>query len=449
MANEKPVMVEGLWKRYGLPPSYFSRGAAYNFARQLYYTRNPLKAYQWMKEKYRSPERVGGHWPLKDISFEMEKGEILGILGRNGTGKSTLLKILAGITPPSFGRVEVRGRSFAMIQLSAGLHRELTGRENARVLSTVMGLTGDEIKEKIKKVEEFCELGPWFDRVVRTYSTGMLGRLGFGVAINVDADILFIDEVLAVGDLVFQRKCLTEMERLYSSGKTIIFVSHSPQLVARICNKVMVIHNGGIHFLGDTQEGIKDYEKLIRDSEQRDLSGKPEGSPEEVEFDFGEIRYHSAELLVNGQPQTEIKAGDPVEIRLRFRVEEDLEKAAIVLKIDDVQNRTLVWYDLKRKDIKAGEYEIVHKIDQMWLIPATYDLRFEAAVGQVQRKSLRVYKALTFSVTGPTLLRGIVHPPAEWEWRPAEGPPPPIKKTPKQDPEPLFGADEIIETVDI
>jgi ABC-type polysaccharide/polyol phosphate transport system ATPase subunit len=145
---------------------------------------------------------------------------MLGIIGLNGSGKSTLLKVLSGTTPPNYGNVKVDGRLFSMIELSAGMNLELTGRENCRLLGAVMGFTPQEIAQHIPAIEEFCELGDWFDRPIRTYSSGMHARLGFGVAMNVDADIILIDEVLAVGDVVFQKKCMRAIDAFSKKGKS-------------------------------------------------------------------------------------------------------------------------------------------------------------------------------------------------------------------------------------
>jgi len=189
MKDEVIIKVEHLWKQYGLPmPRIVKR------------LRQDLKS-----KSLSSP--VLDHWALKDVSFEVKKGETLGIIGPNGAGKSTLLKVLAGVTPATRGKVKFKGKIFPMIELNAGIHPELTGQENVRLLGAIMGLSRLDIEEKLPAIKEFTELGEWFNTPVRKYSSGMMARLGFGVAMNVDADLLLVDEVLAVGDLRFQRKC--------------------------------------------------------------------------------------------------------------------------------------------------------------------------------------------------------------------------------------------------
>jgi ABC-type polysaccharide/polyol phosphate transport system ATPase subunit len=237
MTDDTVIKVDGLWKRYGLPlPGFVRQGR--HWLRSLRNDRSPAPLLP------SSPAPQDGPWSLRDVSFEVKRGETLGIIGRNGAGKSTLLKVLAGVTPPTRGKVEVRGRVFPMIELNAGLHSELTGRENVRLLGAVMGFSRQEIEAKMPEIEEFCELEEWFDRPVRMYSSGMLARLGFGVAMNVDADVLLVDEVLAVGDLAFQRRCYGRMEALHRDGVTTLFVSHSIRQVERLCERALLLDKG-------------------------------------------------------------------------------------------------------------------------------------------------------------------------------------------------------------
>ncbi len=190
MSDDVVIRIEGLWKRYGLPlPAVIRKG--WNLVRHGH---------------LESGNGDHGPWALRDVNLEVRRGETVGIVGRNGAGKSTLLKVLAGVTAPTRGRVEIRGRIFPMIELNAGLHMELTGRENVRLLGAVMGLSRREMESRLPDIEEFTELGVWFDKPVRTYSTGMLGRLGFGVAVNIESDVVLIDETFAVGDLKFQKQ---------------------------------------------------------------------------------------------------------------------------------------------------------------------------------------------------------------------------------------------------
>jgi lipopolysaccharide transport system ATP-binding protein len=196
---------------------------------------------------------------LRDVSFEVYKGETLGIIGRNGAGKSTILGLIAGVLKSSRGSVIVKGKASALLELGAGFHPELTGRENILLNGVILGLTRAEVLKKLDEIIEFSELGEFIDQPIRVYSSGMLARLGFSVVAHLDPDILLIDEILVVGDADFQKKCLNKMEGFKKNGVTIVFVSHSMPDVERICNRVMWIEDHTVKMLGKPEEIIHAY----------------------------------------------------------------------------------------------------------------------------------------------------------------------------------------------
>jgi lipopolysaccharide transport system ATP-binding protein len=196
---------------------------------------------------------------LKDISFKVHKGETLGIIGRNGAGKSTLLGLMAGVLKPSAGGITVKGRVAPLLELGSGFHPELTGRENIMLNGVLLGLTRAEVLKKIKEIIAFSELEEFIDQPIRVYSSGMLARLGFSVVAHLDPDILLIDEILAVGDQEFQKKCIDTMMSFKKSGVTIVFVSHSMPDVNRICDRVMWIENRTVKMLGRPGETVEVY----------------------------------------------------------------------------------------------------------------------------------------------------------------------------------------------
>lgn len=200
---------------------------------------------------------------LKDVSFEVYKGETLGIVGRNGAGKSTILGLIAGVLKPSGGRIIVKGQASALLELGAGCHPELTGRENIMLNGIILGLTRAQILRKLDEIIEFSELGEFIDQPIRVYSSGMLARLGFSVVAHLDPDILLIDEILAVGDAEFQKKCMDKMMTFKKSGVTIIFVSHSMEDVKKICDRTLWIENHSAKMIGKTDNIIKQYTKTI------------------------------------------------------------------------------------------------------------------------------------------------------------------------------------------
>jgi ABC-2 type transport system ATP-binding protein/lipopolysaccharide transport system ATP-binding protein len=203
-------------------------------------------------------------WALRGVSFDIFPGEALGLIGRNGSGKSTLLKIIAGIYAPTSGKVRLsNGRVGTMIELGVGFHPELTGEENIYLGSSIYGLNRKEIDKIYPNVVDFSELDSFMDTPVKNYSSGMQARLGFALAVNLDPDILLVDEILAVGDEAFQRKCMARMEQFRSAGKTIVFVSHSPEDVRKICDRACVLDFGSMVFLGKTEEAIDRYHALL------------------------------------------------------------------------------------------------------------------------------------------------------------------------------------------
>lgn len=198
---------------------------------------------------------------LKNISFKLNRGETLAIIGQNGAGKSTILGLIAKVLKPTSGRVLVRGRVVGLLELSAGFHPDLTGYENIILNGILLGMTKKEILSKVNEIIEFSELKEFIYQPIRTYSSGMLARLGFSVAINVPADILLVDEVLAVGDINFQKKCYKKIEELKNKDTTIIFVSHDLEAVVKICSRCILLHQGEIIKDGNTYEVVEYYKK--------------------------------------------------------------------------------------------------------------------------------------------------------------------------------------------
>ena len=198
---------------------------------------------------------------LKDINLEIKKGETVALIGVNGSGKSTLLKLLTKIIYPNSGKIEIKGKLTSLLELGAGFHPDFSGRENIYFNASIFGLNKAEIDRRIDKIIEFSELGDYIDNPIRTYSSGMYMRLAFAVAINVDADILLIDEILAVGDQHFQEKCLNKMKELKKEGKTMVFVSHSMSSVEFLCDRAIWLYNGKIKADGNTKEVVKEYLK--------------------------------------------------------------------------------------------------------------------------------------------------------------------------------------------
>ncbi|MCM6142090.1 ABC transporter ATP-binding protein [Klebsiella pneumoniae] len=196
---------------------------------------------------------------IEDISFQVNKGESVALIGRNGAGKSTSLGLVAGVLKPSKGEVKVKGRVASMLELGGGFHPELTGRENIKLNATLLGLRRKEVNKRLEDIIEFSELGDFIDEPIRVYSSGMLAKLGFSVISQVDPDVLIIDEVLAVGDIAFQRKCMKTINDFKARGVTILFVSHNMEDVKKICDKVIWVENHRLKAMGDADPVVEQY----------------------------------------------------------------------------------------------------------------------------------------------------------------------------------------------
>ncbi|MGQ9513369.1 ABC transporter ATP-binding protein [Thermodesulfitimonas sp.] len=237
------VEITGLWKKFRV---YHDR--AYSLKERLIF---------WHRG------RTDEFWALKNVNLTIPRGATVGLIGRNGSGKSTLLKIISRILYPTRGTVKVNGRVSTLLELGAGFHPDFTGIENIFLNASILGLTRKEIKERLADIIAFSELGDFIYNPVRTYSSGMYMRLGFAVAVHVDAEILLVDEVLAVGDLAYQEKCLDRIRELRKRGVTIIFVTHDPQQVEELCNLAVWLDKGEIRFIGPAKEAAQTYAAFI------------------------------------------------------------------------------------------------------------------------------------------------------------------------------------------
>lgn len=217
---------------------------------------NPLSRIHDVDHGNRDGEEI---WALKDISFAVEQGEVLGIIGRNGAGKSTLLKILSRVTAPTGGRIRVRGRVASLLEVGTGFHPDLTGRENVYLNGAILGMNKRETERKFDEIVSFAEVEKFIDTPVKRYSSGMYVRLAFAVAAHLDPEILVVDEVLAVGDAEFQKKCLGKMNDVASQGRTVLFVSHNMASISNLCTKGVLLHGGGIVLHGDVEDAISKY----------------------------------------------------------------------------------------------------------------------------------------------------------------------------------------------
>lgn len=252
------IKVEGLWKEYTVSTARQQHGTFYDLLSHSLKT--PLRRLRSLGGAADEAERF---WAMRDVNFEIQPGEVVGVIGRNGAGKSTLLKILSRITAPTGGRIEVRGRLASLLEVGTGFHPELSGRENIFLNGAILGMTRGEVARKFDEIVAFAEVEKFIDTPVKRYSSGMYVRLAFAVAAHLETDVLLVDEVLAVGDAAFQRKSLGKMGDIAKTGRTVLFVSHNLGAVRNLCSHALLFETGRLTFNGPVQEGLALYERAF------------------------------------------------------------------------------------------------------------------------------------------------------------------------------------------
>lgn len=378
-----------------------------------------------LKERilFRNRNRYEERWVLDDVSFEVKQGEAIGLIGHNGCGKSTTLKLLTRIMYPDSGSIELRGRVSSLIELGAGFHPDMSGRENIYTNASIFGLTKKEIDERLNDIIEFSEMEPFLDNPVRTYSSGMYMRLAFSVAINVNADILLIDEILAVGDVNFQAKCFNKLREIKAQGTTIVIVSHSMGQIEQICDRSIWIHEGKIKAEGNPREIDKDYLDFMGQKRQEiaEQSQKKDEAktmvPEEIETRaeaeekkrWGNGRARFRGVCMSGKQsdrQRVFATEESVKIRMNYKVKQKVQDAVFgigIFRDDGVQcygTNTRI-EQFKRFDLdKDGE--VVVNIEKLSLLPGKYtlDVAIESDMATPvdyfrQAYSFEVYSSLT------------------------------------------------------
>ena len=319
----------------------------------------------------RSPE---SHWALKDVSFEIRPGEIVGVIGRNGAGKSTLLKILSRITEPSSGRVELRGRVGSLLEVGTGFHPELTGRENIYLNGAILGMSGREIARQFDAIVAFAEIDQFLDTPVKRYSSGMYVRLAFAVAAHVMPETLLIDEVLAVGDAGFQKKCLGKMSEVARQGRTILFVSHNIAAVEGLCRTGILLEDGRLAESGPVASVLRRYMQSLQEP-IRPLGEADDGAP---------VSFKSVELLRGGTERTEtLQTGDAVTVRVQLELRKPQKGIFLGVGLLDDWGRVVCAFHSREAGMTFG-----HKLDgllkldvdipQLLLLPGLLHVRLIA-----------------------------------------------------------------------
>jgi len=361
--SELAIQVEGISKRY-----YLGEGGQFRY----------LALRDVIAQALRAPTRIfqsgngassgagsGEMWALKDVSLEVKPGQVVGLIGRNGAGKTTLLKILTRITKPTSGRARVWGRVGSLLEVGTGFHPELTGRENVFLSGAILGMTKKEIQRKFDDIVAFAEVEKFLDTPAKHYSTGMYTRLAFAVAAHLEPEVLLVDEVLAVGDLQFQKKCLGKMKEVSEGGRTVVLVSHQMNQIRRLCEKVAWMDNGQVARFGPASEVVGAYEAAMtsRDGTNGRLQGNFKGKARFVQWQIVEPK---------GEQPNVLESFEPVKVRFRVQVNRPLRMVHHGITIYNAEGVLLWGTAVNMPSLKQGDLQFVHQLPGLHLKPGPY-----------------------------------------------------------------------------
>jgi homopolymeric O-antigen transport system ATP-binding protein len=356
-------------------------------------------------------------WALRDVSFAVEPGESVGLIGRNGSGKTTLLRLIAGIFRPTSGSIAAGGTVGALLGLGAGFHPDFTGRENIYVSGSVLGLSRKYIREQLDEIVAFAELDDFIDLPVRTYSAGMQMRLGFAVATHLRTDVLLLDEVFAVGDEAFQRKCAAKIFELRSEGGTLVFVSHDAQTVEHLCERAILLRAGRVEHDGTARESIERYHGLLAEDEH-----PAERSAGLREWGTRELRIASLAIEdVSGVPRDQFLAGEPLAVRLELAVERPVAPPWLAIELRD-ENGALLAGSVQDGaglglDLSPGSGQtVLFTIQRLPLLEGRFKISAAVSSAPGGRLYHRIEEAARFVVyPDRERARGVVTLDSRWE----------------------------------
>jgi lipopolysaccharide transport system ATP-binding protein len=396
--SDNAICVSGLSKRYVISGS-----------QQRYRTLRDGLA-MGVGRLFRRPAAVPERelWALKDLTFDIKRGEVVGVIGRNGAGKSTLLKVLSRITEPTHGHADLHGRLGSLLEVGTGFHPELTGRENIFLNGAILGMRRAEINKRFDEIAAFAEVEQFVDTPVKHYSSGMYMRLAFSVAAHLDPDILMVDEVLAVGDVSFQRKCIGKMNEVSRQGRTVLFVSHNMGTIRALCTTGLVLHKGQLLQRGPIGRSIEAYYKLIAESEQAEDTEGRSG--------FGTVR-----LAMHNS--STIRQSDEFEIATTLKVEPGIAGFSLFCLLADIHHRPILHLresstNLLSTRVFSDRYEISVRIPPLWPQPGLYVCYFKVEFwGQLFQSGKKGYisDVLHLDVEGESSgTETVLHPQVAW-----------------------------------
>ena len=353
-------------------------------------------------------------WALRDVNVRIHAGESVGLVGRNGSGKTTLLKLVSGIIKPTTGRVAVGGRVGSLLELGAGFHPDFSGRENVYLNGSILGLKRDAIRRHMDEIVAFAGLEEFIDLPVRTYSSGMTMRLGFAVAAHLEADVLLLDEVFAVGDEEFQRKCFGKIFEFKQRGGTIVFVSHDAAAVERLCERAVLLRSGQVEFDGPTHDAIVRYHRQLAAEREPDERGAGLR-----EWGTGEARVAAVELLgAEGEPRVQFAAGEPMILRLRLVAERAVAPPRLTVELRGESGLLLGALVQDTGDLgwpdAAGEVAVRLELDRLPFADGRFHLRLGLGDVAGERLYHQLDEAAWFVVHPGDGERGLVRLEGRW-----------------------------------
>jgi ABC-type polysaccharide/polyol phosphate transport system ATPase subunit len=345
-------------------------------------------------------------WALRDVSFEIAPGEAVGFVGRNGSGKTTLLRLIAGIFAPTSGRMEVGGRIGSLLELGAGFHPEFTGRENIFLSGAIYGLNRKAIRARLDDIVGFTELERFIDLPVRTYSSGMHMRLGFSIAIHVDADILLLDEVFAVGDEAFQRKCVDRILKYKRDGGTIAFVSHAAAAVERLCDRALLLRRGEVEYDGEAHEALRRYQAML--AADREPAERQAGLSE---WGTGEARITRVRLeSAAGEERGEFSSDEPLVLRLWIASERQISAPRLSVELRDSGGSLLGAHEQPAAELgwdgEPGVRQVRFELERLPVLDGRFQLGASILDASGEQQYHRIERAAEFVVTPGDGARG-------------------------------------------